>query len=93
VLGVRIALGVLLVIAAAIAVVPALVLFDLVSGGTGWGLCPTGLALCDPGYLAGPELFGVLAVALFIVVGLAAMCLKVLRHLEDRARRNGPSLG
>jgi hypothetical protein len=89
-LPIRIALGVLLVAAAVIAVVPALVLFDLVNGGTGWGLCSTGLAGCDPGYFAGPELFAGLSIALFIVLGFAAMLLKVLHHLEGRAQvRNG----
>jgi hypothetical protein len=90
-LAIRIALGILLAAAAAIAVVPSLVLFDLVNGGTGFGLCATGLAGCDPGYFAGPELFAILSIALFIVLGTAAMLLKVLHHLEDRqdGRRRG----
>ncbi|RPI20479.1 MAG: hypothetical protein EHM57_07980 [Actinobacteria bacterium] len=90
-MAIRIALAVLLVAAAAVAVVPALVLFDLVNGGTGWGLCANGLAGCDPGYFAGPELFAVLAVALFILLGLAAMLLKVLQHLEGRQNGRGRS--
>lgn len=77
----RIALGILLVIAAGIAAIPALVLFDLVSGGTGWGLCDTGLSSCSTGYFAGPELFAILTVSLFVVLALAAICLRALRHL------------
>jgi len=80
----RITLGVLLVIAAAVAAVPALVLFDLVSGGTGWGLCETGLSSCSTGYFAGPELFALLTVVMFVILALAAMCLRALRHLGSR---------
>lgn len=88
VLALRIVIVVLLLVAAAIAVVPALVLFDLVSGGTGWGLCPTGLAVCDPGYFAGPELFAILSVSLFVVLGLVVGCLRLLRHLTGRTGRD-----
>jgi len=83
-LALRVALGVLLVIAAAIAVVPALVLFDLVSGGTGWGLCQTGLSSCNTGYFAAPELAVLLIVSLFIVLAGSAACLRGIRYLEKR---------
>ncbi len=82
----RVVLGILLVVAAAIAVVPALVMFDLVSGGTGWGLCETGLGSCAMGYFDGPELFAVLTLALFVVLAGTAACVRGMHYLEMRAR-------
>lgn len=91
-LALRILLGILLVLGASILVIPALVLFDLVSGGTGWGLCEAGIDGCDVGYFAGAELAAILLLALFVVVGLAAACARTIRHLEEQQRRSSRAL-
>lgn len=87
-LALRILLGILLVLGASILVIPSLVLFDLVSGGTGWGLCEEGIQECDVGYFAGLELIAILALALFVIVGLASACARAIRHLEEQQRRS-----
>ncbi len=53
-----------------VAAVPLLVLLDLVGDGTGWGLCPSGLAPCRSSYFDGPELAAILTLTLFGLVGL-----------------------
>lgn len=80
----RIILGLLLVVAAGVVVVPLLLVFDLVSGGTAFGLCPNGLGSCQPGYFTGIELLGVLLAALFVTGAGIALCLRGIRYLEAR---------
>lgn len=85
----RVILGALILAAAAVAVVPLLVLVDLTTGGTGWGLCPAGLEACSNSYFAGPELFVLLIVVLFVLLGGIAICIKRLRklHIGDNGIR------
>lgn len=85
----RVTLGILILAAAAVAVVPLLVLVDLTTGGSGWGLCPAGLEACTNSYFTGPELFVLLIVALFALLGGIAICMKRLRILQTSS--NGPS--
>lgn len=86
---VRIVLGILYAAAAAVAAVPMVVLLDLAGGGTGWGLCPEGLAGCHVGWLAGPELLLWLMAALFVLVGLIAAGHRALAALHRRAAATG----
>jgi hypothetical protein len=79
----RIILGILIAVVAAVAAVPVLVVFDLVSGGTAFGMCPAGLRTCQPGYFAGIELLAVLLLVLFIAIGGIALCAKGIRRLQD----------
>ncbi len=83
---------IVLLIAAAIgvALIPLMVLLDLRRGGSGWGLCPDGLGDCRTTYFAGFELIGWLFMALFILLGMIAACVRILRHLEGREVQ-GPS--
>lgn len=74
--------------AVAVALIPLMVLLDLRRGGTGWGLCNDGLGECHNSYFAGLELIGWLFAALFIILGLIAMCVRILRHLESRDSRD-----
>ena len=67
-----------------VAVVPMLIVLDLSTGGTGWGLCPDGMDACQSSYFAGPELLGLLAAALFVGVALVAACVRGLRALRRR---------
>ncbi len=79
----RILQGIFIAIAAAAVVIPVFVVYDLVSGGTAFGLCPTGLRTCEPGYFAGPELLGVLLLVLFFAIGGIALCARGIRHFES----------
>lgn len=79
----RVILGVLIAVVAAVVAVPVFIVFDLVSGGTAFGLCPSGLRTCEPGYFAGFELLGVLLLVLFVAVGGIALCAKGIRRLQD----------
>lgn len=70
--------------AIAVALVPLMVLLDLRRGGTGWGLCADGLADCRTSYFDGFELIGWLFLAMFLLLGMIAACVKILRFLEHR---------
>lgn len=80
----RIVLGVLLAVVAAVLVVPLLIVFDLASGGTAFGLCPTGLRACQPGYFTGVELLGVLLLVLFVAIAGIGLCARGIRYLDAR---------
>jgi len=82
----RLVLGVLIAVVAAIVAVPVFIVFDLVSGGTAFGMCSSGLRTCEPGYFAGVELMGGLLLALFVAIGGIALCAKGIRSLEDPIR-------
>ncbi len=83
---------IVLLIAAAIgvALIPLMVLLDLRRGGTGWGLCADGLGECRNSYFAGFELIGWVFAALFIILGMIAMSVRILRHLEQRSSTDAP---
>jgi hypothetical protein len=77
---VRFALGVLIAMGVLVAALPTLVLIDLVSGGTGLGLCPTGLGTCSTSVYTVSELLGLLALAMAAIGGGIALCLRILRN-------------
>ncbi len=68
--------------ALAVATVPLVVLLDLSSGGSGWGLCPRGLAGCDTPYTAGPELAAGLALAMFALIAGIRILSRFIRKVE-----------
>lgn len=74
--------GILFLAAMAVAVVPLLLLLDLSSGGTGYGLCPRGLTGCDTPYTAGPELAAGLGVVLFVLAAGVRFISRVIRRIE-----------
>lgn len=74
---------VLVVAAVGVAIVPILVLIDLLDGGTGWGLCPSGIEFCHRPYSAGAELIIVLTVGLFLIVLGIRMLMRLARRLQD----------
>jgi hypothetical protein len=76
--------------AVAVALIPLLVLLDLRRGGTGWGLCSEGLDGCRTSYFDGFELMAWLFLALFILLGMIAACVRILRYLEGRAADETP---
>jgi hypothetical protein len=80
---VRLAVFVLVVVAIAIGIVPVLVLIDLLDGGTGWGLCPGGIELCEKPYSTGPELIIILTLGLFLAVAGIRLLVRLSRRLQD----------
>lgn len=77
---VRILLGFLLGLLALVLALPAVILVDLVSGGTGLGLCQDGLATCSSGAFAGMELLIVTGGVVLVLGALIALCVGFLRR-------------
>ncbi|MEZ5176223.1 MAG: hypothetical protein R2823_08480 [Acidimicrobiia bacterium] len=80
-IAVRVVLGALIVLLAAVVVLPAVVLVDLVTGGSGLGLCPDGLGTCETSLFTLLELalvFGALAGGLGF--GIAGCWRMLTRH-------------
>jgi len=80
---VRLAVFVLVALAVALAIVPILVIIDLLGGGTGWGMCPAGIELCHRPYSAGAELIIVLTLGLFVTVLGIRLLMRLARRLQD----------
>ena len=67
-----------------LAAVPLLVLIDLADGGTGYGLCPTGIQSCRNPYSAAPELSAILTLALIVVLAGVRVTTRAERRLDER---------
>lgn len=80
---VRFLLGVLVATGVLLLALPAAVLIDLVSGGTGLGLCSNGLGTCSTSVFTISELVVVLGLAGILVGGGIAWCLRTLRKAEE----------
>lgn len=80
----RIVIGLLILAALGVAIVPLLVLLDLGGGGTGWGLCPDGIAGCRTSYFSGLEFVTLFLVVLFSILGVIRAAVVVLRWVEGR---------
>lgn len=80
----RVLILVLILVALAVAVIPVMVLINLLGGGSGFGLCPGGLAACPQRYTSGPALAAYLTLTLMIVVGLIRVASHLLRRLHPR---------
>jgi hypothetical protein len=79
---VRIAILLLIVAAIGVALVPLLVMVDLLQGGTGWGLCPSGIEACDVPYTTPFEFLLVLVVAMFLIVLAIRLVMRLARRLQ-----------
>lgn len=79
---IRITILALVVAAVGIAVIPILVMLDLLDGGTGWGLCPGGLEACDNPYTAPFEFLILLVGGLFLVILAIRLILRLARRLQ-----------
>lgn len=77
---VRVLLGGLVVLLAVVVAIPAVVLVDLVAGGTGLGLCPTGLGTCDTSTFALMELLVILTGSVVLIGGGIVGCVHLLHH-------------
>jgi hypothetical protein len=80
---VRLGVFLLVLVAVALGIVPILILIDLLDGGTGWGLCPAGLELCERPYTTGAELIIILSVGMFLAVFGIRMLMRLARRLQD----------
>ena len=80
---IRLAVFVLGALAVGIAAVPIFVMIDLLGGGTGYGLCPNGLELCEKPYSTAAEMAVVLTVTLFGLVLLIRLLVRLARRLQD----------
>ena len=81
---VRLLLGIFLALLVMVFAVPGAVLVDLVSGGTGLGICPAGLGTCTTGVFAGAELLVLLSVIIALIAALIAASARLLRWLASR---------
>ena len=88
-LGLRLLIMVLVLLAVGLAALPVLILLDLLGGGTGYGLCDGGLSSCPERYTAGPALAMYLVIALMLVVALIRAVTHLYRRLQ-RQRVSGP---
>ena len=82
VIGIRIAVGFVVLAIVGVAATPLLVLRDLSNGGSGFGLCSEGVGACANSYFAGFELFAALMLALFLLLGGLAILVKALRMVQ-----------
>jgi len=71
------------VVAVALAAVPIFVLIDLVSGGTGFGLCANGLEACDNPYTTAAEFAILLTLGLGLTVLAIRLLMRLARRLQD----------
>ena len=73
--------GFLILVALVLAVIPPAMLVDLLTGGTGYGLCEGGLGACDAAYMTGPTLAGRILLGLVVVT----LCIRLVSRLVDRS--------
>ncbi len=79
---VRLGVFILSATAIGIALIPILVLIDLLDGGTGWGLCPDGIEACNNPFTTAAE-FGILLTLGFF---LSVLGIRLLMRLARRMR-------
>lgn len=95
---IRISILVLIVAAIGIAIVPLLVMLDLLQGGSGFGLCSGGIEACDLPYTTPFEFLLVLTIAMFVVVLMIRLVVRISRRLQAdsyavKEANRGPSVG
>jgi hypothetical protein len=81
----RLIVYILIAAAILIAVVPLLVLLNLVQGGSGFGLCPGGISQCRNPYTAAPELTATLTIGLFVVVAAIRVLMRTARRMQSES--------
>ncbi len=86
---IRVLIGVLIAAIVGIALIPLMILLDLRSGGTGWGLCAGGFGSCRTSYFAGFELVAGLLVVMMALVLAIGLLNRLLRYLRGRQSARG----
>jgi hypothetical protein len=79
---IRISILLLIVAALGIAVVPLLVMLDLLQGGSGFGLCPGGIVACDVPYTTPFEFLVILTFAMFLVVLMIRLIVRLSHRVQ-----------
>lgn len=80
---IRVGTFVLSALAIGIAVVPLMVLIDLLDGGTGWGLCPAGLQACSNPYTTAAEFAVILTLGFLASVMGIRLLMRLARRLQS----------
>lgn len=80
---IRLGTFVLSALAIGIAIVPILVLIDLLDGGTGWGLCPAGLEACANPYTTAAEFAVMLTLGFLATVIGIRLLMRLARHIRS----------
>ncbi len=80
---IKLAMVILSGVAIAIAAIPILVLIDLLDGGTGWGLCPSGIESCSSPYTTGAVLAALLTVGFLTTVWGIRLLARLARRLRS----------
>jgi len=75
---IRVVLGALIAILVVVLLVPAIVLMDLITGGSGLGLCSDGLGSCDTPFYTLVELMLGFAIVVFALGFGVTACLRAL---------------
>ncbi len=79
----RISILVLIVAAIGIAVVPLLVMLNLLQGGSGFGLCPGGIEACEVPYTTPLEFLLILTLSMFVVVLMIRLVVRLSRRVQS----------
>jgi len=80
---IRLGTFVLSALAIGIAIVPILVMIDLLDGGTGWGLCPAGLQACANPYTTAAEFAVMLTLGFLATVIGIRLLMRLARHIRS----------
>jgi hypothetical protein len=80
---IRVGVFLLSALAIGLAIVPILVLIDLLDGRSGWGLCPGGLGACRSPYTTGAEFLLLLTLGLFAIVVGIRLLMRLARRLQS----------
>ena len=80
---IRLGTFVLSALAIGIAIVPILVIIDLLDGGTGWGLCPAGLEACANPYTTAAEFAVMLTLGFLATVIGIRLLMRLARHIRS----------
>jgi hypothetical protein len=83
----RVVVALLVLGAVAVGVLPLLILVDLSSGGTGFGVCPNGIGDCVISYSRPIELSMYLALTLFVFVALTRAAVKLHAKVQEFSAR------
>ncbi|MDH3425113.1 MAG: hypothetical protein OEM22_00435 [Acidimicrobiia bacterium] len=84
--GLRVFIALAIAAIVVVSALPLMVVFDLVGGGDGWGLCPDGLSSCRNSYFDAPELAAILTILVFGLLLLVRFAQRAQRRV-DRSRR------
>ncbi len=83
--------GLLILLALLLAVVPMAMLISLLTGGSGYGLCPYGVSDCESTFLTGPTVAARIFAGLVILAAGIRVASRTIDRIERRRRRSESS--